>query len=119
MATGGSALAEIGDISSFKSSDKLVAFAGTDPKLRESGQWKGKTPISKRGPRYLRRALFQAAIVAIRVSPMFKTIYQKQRERGKPHKYSVMAVCNKLARVVYSVLKNNKPFQEESEIIHQ
>ena len=117
--TGGSILAEIGDISTFKSSDKLVAFAGIDPKLRESGKWKGKTPISKRGPRYLRRAIFQASIVTLRVSPMFKAIYQRQREKGKPHKYSVIAVSNKLARVIYSVLKNNKPFQEESEIIGQ
>lgn len=119
LVTGSSVLAEIGDIATFKSSDQLIAFAGIDPKLRESGQWKGKTPISKRGPRYLRRAVFQASIVAIRVSPMFKAIYQRQRERGKPHKYSVMAVSNKLARVIYSVLKNNKPFQEESEIIGQ
>lgn len=117
--TGGAILAEIGDISSFKSSDKLVAFAGIDPKLRESGKWQGKTPISKRGPRYLRRAVFQSAVVAMRVSPMFKAIYQKQRERGKPHKYSIMAVSNKLIRVIYSVLKNNKPFREESEIIRQ
>ena len=119
LITGSSVLAEIGDITTFKSSDQLIAFAGIDPKLRESGQWQGKTPISKRGPRYLRRAIFQASIVAIRVSPMFKAIYQRQRERGKPHKYSVMAVSNKLTRVIYSVLKNNKPFQEESEIIGQ
>lgn len=117
--TGGAILAEIGDFSSLRSSDKLVAFAGIDPKLRESGSWQGRTPISKRGPRYLRRALFQSAIVAIRVSPMFKAIYQKHRGKGKSHKYAVIAVCNKLTRVIYSVVKSNRPFQEESKIIRQ
>ena len=111
--TGASIIAEIGDISNFKSSIKLVAFAGLDPKLRESGQYHGKTPISKRGSKYLRTAIWHSAMVACRVNPIFKQKYQERRNKGKSHCYAVTAMANKLTRIIYSILKNNQPFKEQ------
>lgn len=113
QSTGASILAEIGDINNFKSSTKLIAFAGLDPKLKESGKYQGKTPISKRGSKYLRNAIWQTSMVAARVNPMFKKIYNDKRNKGKSHKYAVTAVANKMTKVIYSVLKNNRPFKEQ------
>jgi len=113
VSTGATILAEIGDINNFKSSIKLIAFAGLDPKLKESGKYQGRTPISKRGSKYLRNAIWQSAMVAARVDPMFKKIYQDKRDKGKSHKYAVTATANKMAKVIYSVLKNNRSFKEQ------
>lgn len=113
QSTGATILAEIGDISRFKSSVKLVAFAGLDPKLKESGKYQGRTPISKRGSKYLRSAIWQASMVAARVDPMFKRIYQDKRNKGKSHRYAVTATANKMTKVIYSVLKNKRSFTKQ------
>ena len=111
--TGAAIMAEIGDINNFKSAIKLIAFAGLDPKLKESGRYQGKTPISKRGSKYLRSAIWQSSMVAARVNPMFKKIYQDKRNKGKSHKYAVTATANKMTKVIYSVLKNKRSFKEQ------
>ena len=111
--TGAAILAEIGDISNFSSSQKLIAFAGLDPKLKESGKYHGKTPISKRGSKYLRNALWSSAMVACRHNEKFKEDYKSRRNKGKTHRYAVTAAANKLTKIVYHILKNNVPFDLE------
>jgi len=113
QSTGASIMAEIGDINNFKSGVKLVAFAGLDPKLRQSGKYQGRTPISKRGSKYLRNAIWQSSMVAARVNPMFKKIYQNKRDKGKSHRYAVTATANKMTKVIYSVMKNKRSFKEQ------
>jgi transposase len=111
--TGATIIAEIGNISNFNSSEKLIAFAGLDPKLKESGKYQGKTPISKRGSKYLRNALWYSAMVACRCQDKFKENYQARRDRGKSHRYAVTAAANKLTKIIYHILKNNEPFKSE------
>lgn len=111
--TGAAIIAEVGDIENFNSSSKLIAFAGLDPKLRESGKYQGKTPISKRGSKYLRNALWSAAMVACRCQEKFKKDYQERRSKGRSHRYAVTAAANKLTKIIYHILKNNVPFQPE------
>jgi len=105
-------LSEIGDIVNFtkQGAKKLVAFAGLDAKVKDSGQHKGKPKMSKRGSRYLRHAIFQSSLVASLHDPLFKSIYQKQVRRGKSHRVAISHVANKMTHVIYSVLKNNKPY---------
>lgn len=110
--TGAAILAEIGNIQQFSGAIKLVAFAGLDPKLKESGTYQGRTPISKRGSKYLRGAIWYSAMVICRVNSKFKEAYKKRREKGKSHRYAVTAAANKLTKIIYHVLKNNCPFQE-------
>jgi len=105
--TGAAILSEIGNIQNFNSAVKLIAFAGLDPKLKESGTYQGKTPISKRGSKYLRNAIWYSAMVTCRVDPKFKKFYQDRRNKGKSHRYSVTAAANKLTKVIYHVLKND------------
>jgi len=111
--TGAAILSEIGDIQNFPSAAKLIAFAGLDPKLKESGKYQGKTPISKRGSKYLRNAIWYSAMVICRVNPTFKQAYQKRREKGKSHRYAVTAAANKLTKIIYHILKNNCSFQAD------
>jgi len=105
--TGAAILSEIGNIQNFSLAVKLIAFAGLDPKLKESGKYQGRTPISKRGSKYLRNAIWYSAMVACRVDDKFKKFYQDRRNKGKSHRYSVTAAANKLTKVIYHVLKNN------------
>ncbi|MBU4512596.1 IS110 family transposase [Patescibacteria group bacterium] len=111
--TGATILSEIGDINNFPSATKLIAFAGLDPKLKESGTYQGRTPISKRGSKYLRTALWYAAMVACRVESTFKKQYQARREKGKSHRYAVTSAANKLTKIVYHILKYNCTFDSK------
>lgn len=111
--TGAAILSEIGDINSFTSSAKLIAFAGLDPKLKESGNYQGKTPISKRGSKYLRNAIWYSAMVACRVNPTFKKMYEDRKKKGKSHRYCITAASNKMTKVIYHILKNNCSFNPE------
>lgn len=111
----GTVLAEVGDIKRFIGKDgaeKLVALAGLDAKLKESGQYQGKAKMSKRGSGYLRSAIRQASFVAVMVSkdPMFTRIYQKQINKGKHMEVALSHVERKMIHVIYSVLKNNKNY---------
>lgn len=104
--TGAAILSEIGNINNFNSAIKLIAFAGLDPKLKSSGTYQGRTPISKRGSKYLRSALWYSAMVLCRVDEKFHQQYQDRRKLGKSHRYAVTAAANKLTKIVYHVLKN-------------
>ena len=91
---------------------KFVAAAGLDVRLHDSGESRGKGKMSKRGSKYLRTAAIQAAEVAVFVSgdPLFKTVYHRHKERGKHHMVALSHVANKLLHVVFSVLKNQRPY---------
>ena len=111
--TGATILAEIGSIEKFRSkegADKLVAWAGLDPRIKQSGKYTGQAKMSKRGSSFLRSALWQAAISAQRSDPGFKNIYLQHKQKGKHHQVCRSYVAKKLARVVYSVLANNQPY---------
>jgi transposase len=109
--TGSAILAEIGDINRFESSEKLVAFAGIDPTVYETGQFVAKkTRMSKRGSPHLRYALWQAASMAIQYDPELKAYYQAKRAEGKHHGTALGAVCNKLISRIYIILKEQRPY---------
>ena len=77
-------LSEIGDISRFSSGVKLVAYAGIDPTVRQSGEFTGsRNKMSKRGWPYLRRALWLAANAAKKYNPIFHEFYQQKLSEGK------------------------------------
>ena len=109
---------EIGDISRFHSAKQLVAYCGVDPAVKQSENFNGtRNRITKRGSPFLRKALYIAATVVIRqgkngslVNPVLHQYYT-QKTQAKPKKQALGAVMNKLVRIIYSVLKNNKPFE--------
>jgi transposase len=111
-ATGAVILGEIGDISRFSDPKKLVAFAGIDPSVMQSGNFTGShNRLSKRGSPFLRRAIWMAAVVASRTDPVFKAFYEKKRAEGKAHGTAIGAVARKLTYTIHAVLKANKPYE--------
>lgn len=108
--TGAIILAEIGDINRFKSDDALLAYAGLDPSVYQSGNYEGNFKISKRGSSILRWAIFQAAKVAVIHDPVFKAYYEKKKSEGKHYLTIIGHVTKKLLRVIRSILKNNSVY---------
>ena len=108
-------LAEIGDINRFKSSSALVAFAGIDPTVRQSGEFSNThNHMSKRGSPYLRHAIFLAAITCSFHNSPLNAYYKKKREQGKHHLTATGAVARKLTTVIYAVLRDGKPYEPKS-----
>jgi len=108
--TGATILSEIGDIERFSTPSKLVAFAGLDASVSQSGEKAGYYKTSKRGSPYLRKALFQSALVAAFNDPVFSAFYTKKRNEGKHHYVAVVAVARKLCYTIHAILKNNTPY---------
>lgn len=105
-------LGEIGDISRFSNASKLAAYAGIDASVSQSGNFtSSNNKMSKRGSPYLRKALFQAAMVAAFHDPVFSTFYQKKKSEGKHHLTAIGAVARKLCNIIFAVLKNNAPYE--------
>lgn len=108
---GASIISEIGDISRFANEKKLVAYAGLDAVVYQSGQWKGtKIGISKRGSPYLRRAIWSAAVLSLRSNSVMKEYYQKKLKEGKHPQEAIGACARKLTCWIYHILKEQKPF---------
>jgi len=109
---GATILGEIGDIHKFSNPKKLVAYAGIDASVSQSGQFDATHNVmSKRGSPYLRKALFQAAIVASRSDPVLKSFYEKKRSEGKHHLTAIGAVSRKLCYIIHAILTKNEPYE--------
>lgn len=108
-------LGEIGDIKRFSNPSKLVAYAGLDASISQSGEFESTSNhMTKRGSPYLRRALFQSALRAEFCDPVFSNYYQKKIAEGKHHLVATNAVARKLCHTIFAVLTKNEPYQEQS-----
>jgi transposase len=104
-------LAEIGDIERFKDGKSLVAFAGFDPKVRQSGATLSRnTRLTKRGSPYLRQAIFFATSVAQLHDQEFKDYYQKKRNEGRGYTEATIAGSRKLTYRIFAVWKRGTPY---------
>lgn len=104
-------LSEIGDISKFSNSTKLLAFAGLDPSVKQSGNFNAtNTRISKRGSKHLRYAIHTAASIIIFNNDTFYEYYTAKRSKGKSYRNTIGHVSNKLVRVIFKILTENTPF---------
>ena len=108
---GGMILGEIGDIHRFSNSSKLLAFAGLDPSVYQSGNYAAKrTHMSKRGSRVLRYALVNAAHNVVKNNNTFKAYYDAKRAEGRTH-YNALGHCaGKLVRVIFKMLTDDVEF---------
>ena len=105
-------VSEIGDINRFSHASKLVAYAGIDPTVKQSGEFNAtKNRMSKRGTPYLKRALWTASIVAAFNDPNLHEYYLKKKNEGKHHGTIIGAIARKLIYRIFIVLKDNIPYQ--------
>jgi len=110
---GAAILSEIGDISRFSGPEKLAAFAGIDPSVYESGQFRGnQSHMSKRGSPYLRRALWLAATSAILTgNPELTAFYERKKAQGKNHLVCIGYISRKMVNIIYAILTTGAPYK--------
>ncbi|WP_427151619.1 IS110-like element ISFnu4 family transposase [Fusobacterium nucleatum subsp. nucleatum ATCC 23726] len=108
-------LGETNNFNNFSDSTKLLAFAGLDPKIRQSGNFNASScRMSKKGSPYLRYALIFTAWNIVRHSEKFNKYYCLKRSQGKSHYNSLGHVAHKLVRVIFTLIKKNIVYQEEN-----
>lgn len=105
-----SILSEYGDITKFSSPNKMLAFAGLEPSIIQSGTLESNGKMVKHGSGHLRYSIMNSAMIILRYSPTFYDYYNKKRNEGKCHRVALSHVCKKLIRVIYSLEKYNQDF---------
>jgi len=106
-------VAFIGDINRFSTPEKLVAFIGLDSRVFQSGtSVHGKGYISKRGNKYLRHMLFNAAFIARQHNPELGRYHAQKLAEGKHYFSALCAVERKLVHLIYAVWKRGTPYQK-------
>lgn len=110
-------LAEITDISQYKSARQVAAYAGLTPRNNRSGTIRGKTRLSKTGNARVRKALFFPAIVAKRHNPIVRAFCERLSRNGKNKMQVIGAAMRKLIHIVFGVLKSGKYFDPSHELL--
>ena len=104
-------IAEIGDFNRFDSPDKILAYAGFSPSTYQSGQLDGAySHMEKRGSRYLRYALYNAAKYVCHWDSTFAEYLAKKRAEGKHYNVAISHAIKKLVRVIYHLEKTNQQY---------
>jgi transposase len=104
--------AEIGDIARFASPKKLCGYTGLCPRVNQSGDRDRRGPLTKQGPKYLRWAMLEATMHALR-HPAYRERYQRNKRRlGRQRgaKVAQIDVARKLTEAIWHMLTNNQPF---------
>ncbi|MGI6578344.1 MAG: IS110 family transposase [Eubacteriales bacterium] len=105
-------IAEIGDFSRFDNPDKILAFAGCSPTTYQSGQlYSSHAKMEKRGSRYLRWALLNAAAYVCNWEPTFAAYLQKKRAEGKHYYVALSHAAKKLVRLLYHLEITGEVYQ--------
>ena len=107
-------LGETNNFDNFSNATKLLAFAGLDPKIRQSGNFSATScRMSKKGSPYLRYALIFTAWNTVRHSEKFNKYYCLKRSQSKSHYNALGHVAHKLVRVIFTLIKKDISYQEE------
>jgi len=108
--------AEVGDLKYYSHPKQIIKLAGLSLKENTSGKHKGQTKITKRGRKKLRALLFRVAMPLVAKNSAFKALHQYFTKRSNnPLKkiQSLIAICNKLIRVLFTIGKKQCEFSEE------
>lgn len=104
-------LAEVGNYRAFPSYKHLIAFAGLDPSIHQSGKFEGRSKISKRGNRHMRHLSYMMTTCVVRRENAFREYYLRRKAEGLPYKKAILATTHKLLRVIFTMLTNQTTFQ--------
>lgn len=106
-------LAELGNYQDFKSYKKLLAFAGLDPTIHQSGKFEGMSMISRRGNRHLRKVIYNMTFCVVRYAGPFRDYFFKRKREGLPFRKAVLATAHKLVRTLFAMLNNKTIYRAE------
>ena len=109
-------LAETNGFALIENSRQLCSYVGLDVSERQSGKWKGKSKISKKGNSHIRAALYFPALTTIKYSPQHKEFYERIISNKKKSKIGITAVSRKLLILMYSLWKNNTTYQRKEQV---
>ena len=101
--TAASIIAEYGDISCFSSPAKMLAFAGLEPSIIQSGTLESNGKMVKHGSGHLRYVLMNASLTLLKYNSTFYDFYLKKRSEGKSHRVALSHVCKKFIRLIYTL----------------
>lgn len=104
-------MAEIEDIKNFSTYQKLIAFAGTDPAIYQSGQQNTSGHITKHGNANLRRICYIMATKCVAWNPVLNEYYTKKRTEGFPHRKAMIATMNKMIKIIFILLTRGEKFE--------
>lgn len=106
-------IAEIGDFSRFDSPDRILAYAGMSPSTYQSGQLDNcHSHMEKRGSKYLRYALFNAAKYVCLWDDSFAAYLAKKRSEGKHYSVAISHAAKKLVRLIYAMERSGQPYNK-------
>lgn len=104
-------VSECGDITKFKDANALVAYAGLDPKIIQSGNSLNHGRLTKRGSAFLRYTLFLAARVAWRHDQDLYNYYEKKRKEERSFTEVINMIARKLLHRIYRVVKEQRMYR--------
>lgn len=96
-----SIISEYGEISNFSSPAQMLAFAGLEPSIIESGTLESNGKMVKHGSSHLRYVLMNCSLILLKYNPVFYDFYLKKRSEGKCHRVALSHVCKKFIRLIY------------------
>lgn len=103
-------LVAIGDLTAFESADRLAAYAGLTPVLRDSGKRIGNHHRMRGGNKVLKRVFYQSAFASLR-NPQSRAFYDRKRNEGKRHHQAVIALARRRVNVLWAMLRDGTPFK--------
>ena len=98
------------DGSAYPDGKSFIGYIGFFPKIYESGETRRDNIISKRGPNYIRRALYIAAVACLKHNPQLKALYDRKISQGKKPKQALICVAKKLAHLCLSMLHSGESY---------
>jgi transposase len=104
----------VGDISAFESADRLAAYAGLVPAVRDSGKRVGNHRRMRGGNKTLKRVFYQSAFASLRGSPESRTFYDRKRAEGKRHTQALIALARRRINVVWAMLRDGTTYETHS-----
>ncbi len=109
-------LAEMGEVKNYSSHKKIIAYAGIDPSVHQSGKWIGMSKLSKRGNRHLRRAIYLMTASVVSQNAFFKAYFLKRKREGLASQKALFATAHKLIRVIFAMLSQRTYFKVKEAI---
>ena len=104
-------LAETNNFQDFERAEQVLAFAGLEPSVYQSGQLTSThSKMVKRGSKYLRYAIFNATKYVCHWDPTFNAYLAKKRAEGKPYNVAVSHAAKKLVRVIYQLESSGQQY---------
>jgi transposase len=107
-------LVAVGNLSAFKSADRLAAYAGLVPAANDSGKRVGNNRRMRGGNKVLKRVFYQSAFASLRSSPESRDFYDRKRAEGKRHTQALIALARRRVNVLWAMLRDGNTYEARS-----